>query len=94
MSDVPKTSGQMQVIGEVPPKKQRRLFRILTIVVFVIGVLLIISDWGTTSSGPMAVSEGCCSGSLFILCSLVLYPLALKEITRNDQQHVVMYTPK
>jgi len=94
MSDVPKSSGQMQVIGEVPPKKQRHLFSILTTVVFLIGVLLIVWGVGSTSSGPMAVSDGCCFGSLFMLCSLVMFPLAVNEATRNDKVPVVMYTQK
>jgi drug/metabolite transporter (DMT)-like permease len=94
MSDVPKTSGQMQVIGEVPPQKQRYVFGILTILVFVIGVLLIVWDGGSTSSGPMAVSDGCCFGSLFMLCSLAMVPFVLIEITRNNKHPVVMYVQK
>ncbi len=42
---------------------------------FIAGVLLIIFDGGLASAGPMAISGGCCAGSLITLVSMVLIAL-------------------
>ena len=94
MKNFPQENGQMQFSGQVAPKKQTYIFSILTIIMFAIGVLLIIWDGGTPTAGPMAVTDGCCFGSLFILCSFFIVPIAIIESTRNNNHPVVMYVQK
>ena len=86
--------GQMQVIGHNPPRKKVPIFGTITVLSFVIGLLLIFWDGGAVTSGPMAVSDGCCYGLLLVLCSLVMLPLALIEISRNDKPPVIKYIPQ
>ena len=94
MMNSPQENGQMQFIGQVSPKKQTYIFSILTIILFAMGVLLIIWDGGTPTSGPMAVTDGCCYGSSFIICSFFMIPIAIIEGSRNNNQPVVMYVQK
>ena len=89
MSDSPKASGLMQVVEEVPEKKS--ILSIVAVVLFVIGILMIFWDGGSSTSGPMAVSDGCCLGSLFMLCSLGLVPLALIEISKKNKPPALVY---
>tara|TARA_B110000003_G_scaffold189510_1_gene188304 strand:+ start:8905 stop:9087 length:183 start_codon:yes stop_codon:yes gene_type:complete len=49
---------------------------------FIAGVLLIIFDGGLASAGPMAISGGCCAGSLITLVSMVLIALGLNQNSR------------
>lgn len=89
MSAEPKASGLMQVVEEVPEK--RSIFGIVAIVLFAVGILLIFWDGGSSTSGPMAVSDGCCFGSLFMLCSLGLVPLALIETSKKNKPPALVY---
>jgi hypothetical protein len=89
MISEPKATGLMQVVEEVPEK--RSIFGIVAIALFVIGILLIFWDFGSSTSGPMAVSDGCCLGSLFMLCSLGLIPLALMELSRKNKPPALVY---
>ena len=89
MSVAPKASGLMQVVEEVP--ERRSIFGIVAIAFFVIGILLVFWSGGSSTSGPMAVSDGCCFGSLFMLCSVGMVPLALIETSRKNKPPVLIY---
>ena len=89
MSVAPKASGLMQVVEEVP--ERRSIFGIVAIAFFVIGMLLIFWGGGSSTSGPMAVSDGCCFGSLFMLCSVGMVPLALIETSKKNKPPALIY---
>ena len=89
MSVTPKASGLLQVVEEVP--ERRSIFGIVAIAFFVIGMLLIFWGGGSSTSGPMAVSDGCCFGSLFMLCSVGMVPLALIETSRKNKPPALIY---
>lgn len=74
----------MQVLIKTPPPvgKQYLIFLISGVVTFVVGAILIAFDGGSTTSGSMAVSDGCCAGCLIILLSLVLIAIGLSKNTR------------
>ena len=57
---------------------------ILTLVLFIAGVVNILLEWGPAASGPMAVTNGCCYGSLMTMCSIVMLPLVVIEARRSD----------
>ena len=86
-------TGQMQVIGQKPSQKKIPIFGTITIISFITGLLLIFWDGGNIASGPMAVSDGCCWGSILVFCSLVMFRIALFEILRNDKPPVIMHIP-
>ena len=66
-------SGRIPIIG------------ILTVVLFVAGVVNILLDWGPAASGPMAVTNGHKHGSLMTMCSsVVMLPLVAIEARRSD----------
>tara|TARA_B100001113_G_C20894917_1_gene528707 strand:+ start:222 stop:731 length:510 start_codon:yes stop_codon:yes gene_type:complete len=87
-------TGQMQVIGQQPSQNKIPIFGTIAIISFIIGLLLIFWDGGNVTSGPMAVSDGCCWGSMLVFCSLVMLPLALFETLRNDKPPVIKYIPQ
>lgn len=74
----------VQIVGIAPPPvgKQYRILLIAGIVTLVIGVLLIAFNGGSTTSGPMAVSDGCCAGCLIMIPSFAMIAIGLSQTER------------
>jgi len=71
-----------------------------SILVFIYSIILIVKDEGQVSSGPMAVTDGCCFGGIGLIgsCALISFSLLIQVVASysysNKQNYVQMIPPE
>ena len=74
-----------------PVGKQNYILLILGGITLTIGIVSIIFGGGSTTSGSMGVSDGCCAGCLLILLSAVLLSIGMNRMDTKSKPGEIQY---